>query len=225
MYPAFETLRTLTVSRVCIATVIQITFLAEGLTATDQTRAMMKPVIMQQLVMNLSILAAVVLSLHNFITNLTAGRFGVGVHESTDEHSKNYRGRTRRQTVASAPRQNTRVHSPHEHRLRARGSSAGFRPGRSNKSKAWAEAGEPNEWDDSDRVATAARKTSSCRRSLGRSQGTKLGRVCRVEKRNWKRRRLSERVAQRGRDTCCSGFCHMSSRQRCDCIAGSSRRK
>ena len=48
----------------------------------------MKPVIMQQIVMNLSILAAVVLSLHNFITNLTAGRFGVEVHESTDERSK-----------------------------------------------------------------------------------------------------------------------------------------
>jgi hypothetical protein len=153
MYAVFETLRTLIVSRVCIATVIQITFLAKGLTATDQTRAMMKPVIMQQLVMNLSILAAVVLSLHNFITNLTAGRFGVEVHESTDEHSKTSGARTRRQTVASAPRQNTRVHSPHEHRLRARGSSAGFRPGRSNKSKAWAEAGEPNEWDDSDRVS------------------------------------------------------------------------
>jgi hypothetical protein len=136
-----------------VATVVQIAFLAPGLTAADQTRAMMKPVIMQQIVMNLSILAAVMLSLHNFITNLTAGRFGVEVHESTDEHSKTSGGRTIRQTVASAPRQDARVHSAHDHRLRVRGSSAGFRPGRSNKSKAWAEAGEPNDWDDSDRAS------------------------------------------------------------------------
>jgi hypothetical protein len=123
----------LTVSSVCIATVIQIAFLAPGLTATDQTRAMMKPVIMQQIVMNLSILAAVVLSLHNFITNLTAARFGVEVHESTDERSKTSGGRSRRRTATTA-----------------RESSAGFRPGKSTKSKAWAQA---SEWEDCDRVS------------------------------------------------------------------------
>ena len=121
----------------------------------------MKPVIMQQIVMNLSILAAVVLSLHNFITNLTAGRFGVEVHESTEERSKTSGGRTRRQTVASAPRQETGVHSSHHHRVRARGSSAGFRPGRLNKSTAWAEPREPNEWDDSDRASHAMPSASA----------------------------------------------------------------
>jgi hypothetical protein len=90
---------------------------------------MMKPVIMQQIVMNLSILAAVMLSLHNFITNLTAGRFGVEVHESTDERSK-----------TSGARSHLRPGEP----------SAGFRPGKSNKSKAWAQA---NEWEDSDRAS------------------------------------------------------------------------
>ena len=88
-----------------------------------------------------------------FITNLTAGRFGVEVHESTDERSKTSGGRTRRHTVASAPRQETGVHSSHHHRVRARGSSAAFRPGKLNKSTAWAEPREPNEWDDSDRVS------------------------------------------------------------------------
>ena len=104
---------------------------------------MMKPVIMQQIVMNLSILAAVVLSLHNFIANLTAGRFGVEVHESTDERSKTSGGRSRRRTMVSKPQQQ-------DSRLRARESSTGFRPGRSNKSKAWAQA---SEWEDSDRVS------------------------------------------------------------------------
>ena len=153
MHQVPEDLRKLIVSSVCIATVFQIAFLAPGLTATDQTRGMMKPVIMQQIVMNLSILAAAVPSLHNFITNLTAGRFGVEVHESTDERSKTSGGRTRRHTVASAPRQETGVHSSHHHRVRARGSSAAFRPGKLNKSTAWAEPREPNEWDDSDRVS------------------------------------------------------------------------
>jgi hypothetical protein len=115
---------------------IQIALLVEGLTATDQTRVMMKPVIMQQIVMNLSFLAAVVLGLHNFITNLTAGRFGVEVHESADERSKTSGGRTRHQTMASAPRQGTPIHPPHDHCLRARGSSAGFMLGRLNRSKA-----------------------------------------------------------------------------------------
>lgn len=148
-----EDFRELTVSRVCVAIVIQIAFLAPALTAADQTRAMMKPVIMQQIVMNLSILAAVVLSLHNFIANLTAGRFGVEVHESTDERSKASGGRTRQQTVASTRQHDGRIRSSHDRRLRARGSSAGFRPGMLTKSKAWAEAGEPNEWDDCDRVS------------------------------------------------------------------------
>jgi hypothetical protein len=122
--------------------VIQITFLSPGLTAADQTRAMMKPVIMQQIVMNLSILATVVLSLHNFITNLTAGRFGVEVHESTDERSKTSGARSRRRTVVSK--------SQDDSRLRAREPSANFRSGKSNRSKAWAQA---NEWEDSDRVS------------------------------------------------------------------------
>jgi hypothetical protein len=122
--------------------VIQITFLSPGLTAADQTRGMMKPVIMQQIVMNLSILAAVMLSLHNFITNLTAGRFGVEVHESTDERSKTSGARSRRRTVVSKPQ--------HENHLRPGEPSAGFRPGKSNKSKAWAQA---NEWEGSDRAS------------------------------------------------------------------------
>jgi hypothetical protein len=140
----------LTVSSVCIATVIQIAFLAPGLTATDQTRAMMKPVIMQQIVMNVSILAAVVLSLHNFITNLTAGRFGVEVHESTDERGKTSGGRSRRRTVISKAQHDSRTQHSQDHRLRARESSAGFRPAKSNKSKAWAQA---SEWEDCDRVS------------------------------------------------------------------------
>jgi hypothetical protein len=148
--------RKLIVGRVCIATVIQIAFLAEGLTATDQTRGMIKPVITQQIVMNLSILAAVVLGLHNSIANLTASRFGVEVHESTDENrSKTSGGGTRRrQTVTSNPGHNSRIHHSQDHRLRVRKSSTGFRPGTStNNSKAWALAREPSEWDDCDRAS------------------------------------------------------------------------
>jgi outer membrane scaffolding protein for murein synthesis (MipA/OmpV family) len=125
--------------------VIQITFLNPELTAADQTRGMMKPVIIQQIVMNLSILAVVMLSLHNFITNLTAGRFGVEVHESTDERSKTSGAKSRRRTVVSK--------AQHDSHLRPGESSASFRPGRSNKSKAWAQAGEASEWEDSDRVS------------------------------------------------------------------------
>jgi len=143
----------LTTSRASVATLIQIAFLAESLTATDQTRATIKPVIMQQIVMNLSILTAVVLSLHNFITNLTAGRFGVEVHESTDERSKISGARSRRQNVVWTPQHNSRNRYSQDHRLRAGESSAGSRPGRGNKTKAWAQAGEANEWDDADRVS------------------------------------------------------------------------
>jgi hypothetical protein len=114
---------------------------------------MIKPVIMQQIVMNISILAAVMLSLHNFITNLTAGRFGVEVHESTDERSKTSGARSRRRTVTTAAQHNSRIHSSQDHRLRGDESSAGFRPSSSNKSKAWAQAGEASEWEDSDRVS------------------------------------------------------------------------
>lgn len=113
----------------------------------------MKPVIMQQIVMNLSILLAVVLSLHNFITNLTAGRFGVEVHESTDERSKTSGGGSRRQTAISALQADSRIHFSHDHLLRLREASSGLRPGRANKSKAWAGAEERDEWESYDQAS------------------------------------------------------------------------
>lgn len=145
--------RKLTVSRVCIAIMVQIAFLAQGLKGTDQTRAMMKPVIMQQIVMNLSILTAVILSLHNFIASLTAGRFGVEVHESTNESSKTSGGRSGLRPVVSASQSDSGIRSSHSHRLRVRESNSGFRLGRANKSTAWAGAEETDEWEIYDRAS------------------------------------------------------------------------
>lgn len=136
---------------VCIATIIQIASLSRGLTGVDQTRAMMRPVILQQIVMNLSILTAVILSLHGFISNLTAGGFGVEVRGSTNELSQGSYGRPKRPTNPSKPISRPHHGSHVDHRSRVREDRSDLRPDKANKSQAWARHEHANGWDDSDR--------------------------------------------------------------------------
>lgn len=145
---------------VCIATVVQIASLARGLNAADQTRAMMKPVILQQLVMNLSILTAVILSLHNFIANLTVGGFGVEVRESTNELSNpSHYGKSRQHSGASKafkrsdPDNHTHSssHLSRYDQVRVHANRSSLRPDQMNKSNAWAERDELSELEESDR--------------------------------------------------------------------------
>ncbi|KAK5166549.1 uncharacterized protein LTR77_008092 [Saxophila tyrrhenica] len=65
---------------VCVATVAQLVSLAGELGSTDQTRAMLIPVVLQQLVLNLSVLTAIILGLSAFFANLSAGRFGTEIN-------------------------------------------------------------------------------------------------------------------------------------------------
>ncbi|KAM0715722.1 hypothetical protein Q7P37_009222 [Cladosporium fusiforme] len=138
---------------VCIATAVQIASLSKGLTEPDRTRAMMKPIILQQIVMNLSVITAVVLSLHSLIANLTAGRFGVEVHESTHELSSASYGRSRPPTRASRSVSKAHhcslAHSSHSQKPRERGSRSSLRPDKANRSNAWAQR-ETSDWGDSD---------------------------------------------------------------------------
>lgn len=112
---------------------------------------MMRPVILQQIVMNLSILAAVVPGLHSFIANLTAGSgFGVEVRESTNEASNPSYGKSTPRNNASAPRHSSHPHHTHERRSRL--PNVGLRADKAYRSNAWAALREEaNEWEDSDR--------------------------------------------------------------------------
>lgn len=145
---------------VCIATVVEIASLARGLTATDQTRAMMEPVILQRIVMNLSILTAVILSLHNFIANLTADGFGVEVRESTNELSNpSYYGKSRQHSGASKvfkrsdPDSHTHFssHLSCDYQGRVHANRSSLRPDQMKKSTAWAQRNELSELEESDR--------------------------------------------------------------------------
>jgi hypothetical protein len=145
----------LTSSRVCVAALVQVASLAGSLKAGDQTRTNMKFVILQQIVMNLSLLTAVVLGLHGFIANLTAGGgFGVEVRDSTNDHSNASHGRSRLATgfskASSRPNNGRHEHSSHEHRPRVRKMGSGFRPDRTATSSAWVQHEEADDWEESD---------------------------------------------------------------------------
>lgn len=122
----------------------------------------MQPVILQQIVMNLSILTAVVLSLQSFFANLTAGRFGVEVRESTDEHSAASYGKSKHATNASKapskPPPGSHVYSSHDIPLRAYRDDSGLRSGVVNKSNAWGQHEEGNDWDYSDRRSNGSQE-------------------------------------------------------------------
>lgn len=122
----------------------------------------MQPVILQQIVMNLSILTAVVLSLHSFFANLTAGRFGVEVRESTNELSNASYGKSKQATAAreapSKPCPGSHIHSSHDLPLRAYKDDPGLRPGVANKSNAWAQHEEANDWEGSDRRSNGSQE-------------------------------------------------------------------
>jgi hypothetical protein len=112
----------------------------------------MKLVILQQIVMNLSLLTAVVLGLHGFIANLTAGGgFGVEVRESTNELSNTSYGKSRLATsVSKAPDNGRHEHLSHERRPRVRKMGSGFRPGQAATSSAWVQHEEVGDWEESD---------------------------------------------------------------------------
>lgn len=113
---------------------------------------MMKPVILQQIVMNLSILTAVVLGLHSFIANLTAGGFGVEVRDSTNELSNTSYGRSRLaigvSKSASRHQEGSNAHSSHRRLSRVRRDGEALRPQQVAESTAWAQH---EEWEDSSR--------------------------------------------------------------------------
>ena len=81
----------LIIDRVPLATIVQIAVLARSLRDTDQTRAMVAPVILQQIVLNLSLLTAVMLGLHGFFTGLTTQKFGITIR-TTDYELSNASG-------------------------------------------------------------------------------------------------------------------------------------
>lgn len=145
----------LTESRACIAAIVQIYFLSKGLAAADQTRAMMKPVMMQQIVLSLSILTAVVLGLHGFVGNLTAGRFGVEVRDSTAERSFASYGNSRKATRASKAisdrHRGTNTYKSHINHPPAPEASSSLKPDNGCESHAWARHEEASGWDESDR--------------------------------------------------------------------------
>jgi hypothetical protein len=138
-----------------VATLVQVASLAESLKAGDQTRNNIKFVILQQIVMNLSLLTAVVLGLHGFIANLTAGGgFGVEVRDSTNDHSNASNGRSRVATgvskASSRPQNSRHAHSSRDRRPRVRKMTSGFRPDKAATSSAWVQHEEANDWEDSD---------------------------------------------------------------------------
>lgn len=145
----------LTESRVCIAAIVQTIFLSEGLAAVDQTRAMMKPVIMQQIVLGLSILTAIVPSLHGFVGNLTAGRFGVEVRDSAAERSIASYGLSRKALRASKAisdrHHGTNTHKSHINSPQTPEASSSLKPDNGCESHAWAQGEGPSGWDESDR--------------------------------------------------------------------------
>jgi hypothetical protein len=103
----------------------------------------MKLVILQQAV-NLSILTAVMLGLHGFVANLTAGGgFGVEVRDSTNELSNPTYGRSKLatgvSTGSSKPQDGSHVHSSIDGRSRVRRMGSSFK-----------QHEEADEWDESD---------------------------------------------------------------------------
>jgi hypothetical protein len=146
--------RRLTASRVCIAIILQVASLAQSLTKADQTRAMMKPIMLQQIVMNLSMLTAVVIGLHNFIGNLTAGGFGVEVRGSSNGLSNVTSGRTRQRfdvsKASSRPHGGIRARSSHTPEGQMYDDSPHTRADEALRNSAWAKHEEGPEWEDSD---------------------------------------------------------------------------
>lgn len=120
----------------------------------------MKPVILQQIVMNLLILTAVILSLHNFIANLTASGFGVEVRESTNERSNPfYYGESRQHSGASRafkrsdPDSHTHLssHLSRNDEVRVDANRSSSRPDQMNKGNVWVHRDELSELEESDR--------------------------------------------------------------------------
>lgn len=120
---------------------------------------MIKPVVLQQIVMNLSILTAVILSLHSFVANLTAGCFGVELRDTTIDLSNSSKGRSRPSSNRNASANRTLPRLCRDHRSHAirdllsrdNNDGSGFGLDQASKSKAWAYHGEANEPEDSDR--------------------------------------------------------------------------
>jgi hypothetical protein len=141
-------------SRVCIATIVQVASLVHSLRETDQTRAMIKPVILQQIVMNLSILTAVVIGLHNFIGNLTAGGFGVEVRGSSNGRSNVTSAITRQpmniSKASSRPHEGIHARSSHSPRWRMHEDSPHAPADEALRNSAWAKHEEGPEWEESD---------------------------------------------------------------------------
>lgn len=111
--------------------------------------------------MNLSILTAVILSLHGFFANMTAGRFGVEVRETGYELSQASNGKAKSSGGSNKvfPRarsglQHSSGHSAHEGaseglRVREDGPKiTKLRPDLVDRSKAWVRHEEENEWED-----------------------------------------------------------------------------
>jgi hypothetical protein len=146
--------RRLTASRVCIAIIVQVASLAQSLKKEDQTRAMMKPIILQQVVMNLSILTAVIISLHNFIGNLTAGGFGVEVRGSSNGRSNVTSGITRQpiniSKASSRAHEGIHARSSHSPQWRMYDDNCHTRADEALRNSAWAKHEEGPEWEDSD---------------------------------------------------------------------------
>lgn len=144
----------LTPSRVCIATIVQVASLAQNLRKADQTRAMIKPIILQQIVMNLSMLTAVVIGLHHFIGNLTAGGFGVEVRGSSNGISNVTSGITRQpmniSKASSRPHEGVHVRSSHSPDWRMYDDSSHTRADEALRNSAWAKHEEGPDWEDSD---------------------------------------------------------------------------
>lgn len=147
-------LQRLTASRVCVAIILQVASLAQSLDKADQTRAMMRPVMMQQIVMNLSMLTAVVIGLHNFIGNLTAGGFGVEVRGSSHGRSNVTSGKTRQPVnisrASSRPHDDKHARSSPSPQWRTYDDSSHARADEALRNSAWAKHEEGPEWEDSD---------------------------------------------------------------------------
>jgi hypothetical protein len=115
---------------------------------------MMKPVILQQIVMNLSILTAVVIGLHNFIGNLTAGGFGVEVRGSSNGRSNVTSRKTRQPTniskASSRPHEGIHVRSSQSPQWRMYDDSSHARADEELRNSAWAKHEEGPEWEESD---------------------------------------------------------------------------
>ena len=127
--------------------VVQIVSLADALTAVDQTRAMIQPVVLQQIVMNLSVLTAVVLSLHGFFTNLTTGRLGGEVRDTSHQISEVSSEKGRRTNVSRKVLSS--VKADRATTLQEIDSTvASLRPDLVHKGNAWATRKEESDWED-----------------------------------------------------------------------------